>query len=813
SSGLKKYPEGSGVVQTAAANPPVEPSVAKKGPVSISHVKDEMSAARMEPPESHLERAGRDSAARPAETSVEKVDAGVEAAVASTESAGTQSSEMKAEEMLLLPSSGEEEEAGKGGAEPEFEPAGESVSEKKVKEEDEELSAPAVDPAEELSRVGKAEEVPAGCTMKLAAGGSPGAGPELVPPDSDVASAEMESSVVTPANRSDAPDRHPISDALKTKHETSVAQITEKKPVLKTGAAMEKKLEVAGADTKVKPEELKVGRAAEENPENLLGKTGVETEKKPEKIMAKVGVAVEDAASAGSENNEGSSIKSHQYKGTGAAKPDETHLAVALNSSVSAKVSPYVGKMILKAVVSLPDISKSRFPVWRNEPSLCKGWEQKGPSRPEPQGQAAVEKKPTSKEDGGGQASLGDGSSKCKVSRSSVLGGRGGNGRNSSPHEKDSQVESRASSKQSQEGESRSSSTKTDNSSNKASAGGNARASKSGGSSSEKQKEEEELFPFNLDEFVTVDEVVEEVESPVKTRRNPLRGKRKGGAKTNSSEPSSKRRKGKSSITRLAESELSFVTVDEIGEEEDVTTQLLGVASLEALSDPQGLVVVDEVMEEEELMAEAVKDPQSLMTLDEICEQEDLGSQKDIPGSGFEEQDMKAEPLVTVDEIGEVEELPLNEPTDLNLEEVLRQKEDEKVAAEDAGDGAASQVPDDPSTLVTVDEIHEDNEDEDDFLADFNRMKEELNFVTVDEVGEEDEEEEDAFPGKKLNKDEDNEDIVAVAGPEEKEIAAVAGPEEEDTVAVAGPEEREILGGRSSEEEIVAVSKAKGKEP
>ncbi|KFV54550.1 Zinc finger protein 638, partial [Tyto alba] len=262
---------------------------------------------------------------------------------------------------------------------------------------------------------------------------------------------------------------------------------------------------------------------------------------------------------------------------------------------------------------------------------------------------------------------------------------------------------------------------------------------------------EEELFPFNLDEFVTVDEVVEETESPVKTQRNPPRGKRKEGAKANSSsEPSSKRRKGKSSLACAAESELSFVTLDEIGEEEDVTAQLMGVANLEALSDPQGLVVVDEVMEEEELVSEA-KDPQSLVTLDEISEQEELHSHKVVPRALFEEQGLKAEPLVTVDEIGEVEELPLNEPTDLSAEDVLKAKEDSKVAAEDAGDCASSQVPDDPSALVTVDEIQEDNEDnplvtldevnedEDDFLADFNRLKEELNFVTVDEVGEEDE--------------------------------------------------------------------------
>ncbi|KFP70204.1 Zinc finger protein 638, partial [Acanthisitta chloris] len=126
-----------------------------------------------------------------------------------------------------------------------------------------------------------------------------------------------------------------------------------------------------------------------------------------------------------------------------------------------------------------------------------------------------------------------------------------------------------------------------------------------------------------------------------------------------------------------------------------------------------------EVVEEEE-ESDAGKDPPALVMLDELSEQEELSSQQDLP---------RAEPLVTVDEIGEVEELPLNEPSD----------------------GAPSQLPDDPSALLTVDEIQEDNEDnplvtldevneeEDDFLADFNRLKEELNFVTVDEVGEEDE--------------------------------------------------------------------------
>ncbi|NXE29428.1 ZN638 protein, partial [Ardeotis kori] len=825
SSGLKKYPEGSGVVQTAAANPAVEPSVAKKGPVSVSPVKDEISAAQTEPPESRPEGAGREPAPSPAATAAETVDAGAEATVAPVKPADSGSSEAKSEEAPPPPSSVEKEEAVKANAAPALGESAAASAPEDIQEKGEELSAPAVERPEELSAAGEAEGVPSGCAER------PAAVPEAAAPDSAAAPAELVSSVVTqPTGQVAASENGAVPAAVKTECEASAPPTAEKKPVLKTAAAGKKKLDVAGADPEKKPEEpvLKAGRAAEESPEKPLAKAGAEAGKNVEKHVPKVGAAGENAAGAVSENK-GSLIKAHQIKATGPAKPGETCKAVTVNSSAPVKEPPFAGKMMLKAMVSLPDISKSRVPVRRNEPALRKGAQQKAPPKPETQGQAAVEKKiPPKEEDhlrpGGSRPGLGDGSGRCDASRSSAAGGKGGDGRSPAQRETDGRAEARAGSKQAQEGESRSSGVKKDNGSNKASPGGNTKTSKSDAGSSAKPKEEEELFPFNLDEFVTVDEVVEEIESPVKIRRNPPRGKRKEGPKTNSAEPSSKRRKGKSCVARLAESELSFVTLDEIGEEEEVGAQLLGVANLEALSDPQGLVVVDEVMEEEELLPEAVKDPRSLVTLDEIPAQGNLGSRKGVARSVFEERDLKAEPLVTVDEIGEVEELPLNEPTDLNIEDVLKQKEGDRVAAEDAGDCASSQVPDDPSALVTVDEIQEDNEDnplvtldevnedEDDFLADFNCLKEEQNFVTVDEVGEEDEEEENTFPGKNTNKDEDDEDIVAVAGPEEEEIAAVAGPEEEDIVAVAGPEEMEILGDTSPEEETIAVSKPKGKE-
>ncbi|NXA31274.1 ZN638 protein, partial [Eudromia elegans] len=816
SSDLKKCPEGSGVVQTAAAAPPVEPSVAKKEAGSVCHARGGTSALQIEPPEWQPGSAVREpAAARPA--------AGGEAAAAAepaaTEPAADESGEVqpppcsagKEEAVTNVSSAGRLECAGTA-RERRAEPEGscvEAVAEAGA-------AAPLEGEGGRPHAAGKAPELPL----------SPS---ETLPPASRAAPLER----VPPGdaqqdNTGGTPGKNPVPGTVRTGTEMPVAQsgvMTGRKLAPKTETAAEKELDVAGAELEMASEEsvLEGGAAAEGKPAKPSTKTRTEAERNLEKSVAKVGAGVESAEKNMNGNNEGSLIKAPQNKGTEPAKADDTRQAVPLSSSLSVKESPAVSKTLLKAVVSLPDISKARVPVWRNETCLCKGEEQKAPSKPGPRSQAAVEKKAASKEvgpprAGGSSSSLSDGSGTSRVNRSTTGDEKGGNGRNPPQQEKVSRVESRASSKQSQDRESRSSSVKTDNSSNKTSVDGSARASKSGSSSSAKHKEEEELFPFNLDEFVTVDEVIEEIESPVRTRRNPPRGKKRDAPKNSSSEPSSKRRKGKGSIGRVAESELSFVTLDEIGEEEDVATQLLGAAHLDALSDPQGLVIVDEVTEEEELIAEAVKDPQSLVTLDEISEQEDLGFHKDAPGSVFEEPDLKAEPLVTVDEIGEVEELPLNEPADLNVDDAAKQKEDDK----DPGDFVSSQVPDDPSALVTVDEIQEDNEDaplvtldevnedEDDFLADFNSLKEELNFVTVDEIGEEDEDE-DSSTEKKLNEDED-EDIVAVAGPEEEDIATIVGTEEEDIVAVAGPEEMEILGDMSAEEEILALSKAKGKE-
>ncbi|XP_066041245.1 zinc finger protein 638-like [Chamaea fasciata] len=683
SSALKKIPEGSGTGQKPAGNPSGE---ARKGQIPTPNIPEEIPAAQPEIPESQAAGAAREW---PSGMDVEGLDPGIGISV---DSAPGKLPGARSEEKPASFSGARKEEArDEAGLE--------------IPKEDRKLSAPAPEALESSSK----------------AGAIPGMSPS--------------SGVVSPGVTQPGTElgKTPLPEAGKSSHETAPERKTLPKPLDAPG----KKLAAAGAEREGTAQEsgLKTG----ESPGKTSGKAGAELEKNPGKTSSRGG---ENSGNALGEIHVGSSAKTPQNKGAGAAKSDENRAAAPVNPTASLKES-CLGKTLLKAVVSVPDILKQRIPVRITEPSLGKAGEQKNPPK------TGLERKNPPKT----AAQPGAGNSQWKRDGNSRVDARGDSGKSSAQQEKDSQLESR-------QGESGTSGTKEDPGGNQAPGGGGAAAWKSGAG---KQKEEEELFPFNLDEFVTVDEVLEDADSPVTPRRNPPRGKRKEAPKaTNPSETASKRRKGTTSCGAEGE-QLSFVTLDEIGDEEDAPVPLPGV-------DPQGLVVVDEVVEEEEL-AEAVKDPQALLTLDELSEQEEPGSQGNGPRGKFEERDLKAEPLVTVDEIGEVEELPLNEPAELSAAE----------------EGKAN--PDDPNALVTVDEIQEDNEDnplvtldevnedEDDFLADFNHIKEELNFVTVDEVG--DEEEEGAFPGKNPPEDEDDEDIVAVAGPEEMGILGETNPEEE----------------------------------
>ncbi|ELW64045.1 Zinc finger protein 638 [Tupaia chinensis] len=440
----------------------------------------------------------------------------------------------------------------------------------------------------------------------------------------------------------------------------------------------------------------------------------IETEKVEKNEAGMVAEKVEKIMAIVKEKPAENTVIEEAYPNKGldqANKPDETSktsmLAVSNVSSSKAGIKAAVVSSKAKAIASKTENQKSFLKSVLRD-------------------QINAEKKLSAKEFGllkpaSARSGVAESSSKFKPTQGGVT--RGGSGRISALQGKDSKLDYRDITKQSQETEARPSIMKREDSNNK----------------------QEPLFPFNLDEFVTVDEVIEEVH-PSQAKQNPLKGKRKEVLK--SAPPSDlnlKKKKGKTSIPRGVEGELSFVTLDEIGEEEDAAAHLA-----------QALVTVDEVIDEEELnMEEMVKNSHSLLTLDELIDQDDCISHsepKDVTVlSVVEEQDLlKQERLVTVDEIGEVEELPLNESADITFA-TLNTKGDEGNTVRDSIGFISSQMPEDPSALVTVDEIQDDSsdlhlltldevtEEDEDSLADFNNLKEELNFVTVDEVGEEEE--------------------------------------------------------------------------
>lgn len=414
-------------------------------------------------------------------------------------------------------------------------------------------------------------------------------------------------------------------------------------------------------------------------------------------------------------------IKADPNKGVGeSSKPDETgKTSVPTISNVcSSKTS------IKAAMVSSP----------KTKSTTSKTESQKNFPKPLLRDQINAEKKVSAKEFGllkNTRSDLAESNSKAKSTQSGV--NRGCSGRISALQCKDSKLDYKDITKQSQETETKPPIMKRDDSNNKALALQNTRNSKNTTGRSSKSKEEP-LFTFNLDEFVTVDEVIEDI-NPSQAKQNPLKGKRKEALKIPPSpELNLKKKKGETSAPHSVEGELSFVTLDEIGEEEDAAAQ--------------ALVTVDEVIDEEELnVEEMVKNSNSLLTLDELIDQDDCISHsepKDVTVlSMAEEQDLQQERLVTVDEIGEVEE-----SADIPFA-TLNSKRDEGTTVRDSIGFISSQMPEDPSTLVTVDEIQDDRsdfhlvtldevtEEDEESLADFKNLKEELNFVTVDEVGDE----------------------------------------------------------------------------
>ncbi|XP_057629845.1 zinc finger protein 638 isoform X6 [Chionomys nivalis] len=504
-------------------------------------------------------------------------------------------------------------------------------------------------------------------------------------------------------------------------------------------------------------------------------------------------------------------IKADQNKGVGeSSNPDETG-----KTSVPTVSNVCNSKTSIKAAVVSSTKAKN---------TTSKTESQKIFPKPVLRDQIIAEKKVSAKEFGllkNTRSDLTESNSKSKPTQSGVS-----RGRIAALQCKDSKLDYKDIAKQSQETETKPPSMKRDDSNNKALALQNTKNSKSTTGRSSKSKEEP-LFTFNLDEFVTVDEVVEEV-TPSQAKQNPLKGKRKEALKISPSpELNLRKKKGETSVPHSVEGELSFVTLDEIGEEEDAAAQTL--------------VTVDEVIDEEELnMEEMVKNSNSLLTLDELIDQDDCISHsesKDVTVlSMAEEQDLQQERLVTVDEIGEVEE-----SADITFA-TLNSKRDEETTVRDSIGFISSQVPEDPSTLVTVDEIQDDRsdfhlvtldevtEEDEDSLADFKNLKEELNFVTVDEVGDEEDGDNDSkvelaqgkidhHPDKKGNRKrravdpkKTKLDSFSQVGPGSETVTKDLKTMIERPTAAKTPMKRVRIGKASPSQKAVMAEPAKGKE-
>ncbi|XP_021250434.1 zinc finger protein 638 isoform X2 [Numida meleagris] len=445
SSSLKKHPEGSGAVQTAAAHPPVEPSVVKKEPVSTPPAKDELSAVKAEPSESRLEGARRGSAAGSGDPAAGKAGAGAELPGAPLAAAGADLTTAEPEEKLPpAPSVGKEEEVTGGAAS--------------------ELPVPAAGSAPQKGRALGAEGL--GATAGERPGGAPGRGdhvpfhhvpsshvpsgtaaplgaePRAVPPAHGAA--ETGSCVVPHGNpKASVPKKTRVSDPGKMEHEKPRAPTAEVRPVLEAGAALGRTR--GGAGDRAEGAVLCGGSAWEESSQQLL---------------AKAGAAVENADKNAKEK-EGSSIRAPQSKETGPGKVKEAGKAAASNSSLSAQEPSSVSKITLKAVVPVPDILKPRVAAQRSKPAPCKGGKQAASSKARAQGAAAGQKKAAWKDGGHPRAGGSQNPAGSTSQQSGAAGtGKAGSGRNASQQEKDSQVEPRAGSKQ--EGESRWASTKRD---------------------------------------------------------------------------------------------------------------------------------------------------------------------------------------------------------------------------------------------------------------------------------------------------------------------------------------------------------------
>ncbi|XP_039607834.1 zinc finger protein 638 isoform X3 [Polypterus senegalus] len=246
-----------------------------------------------------------------------------------------------------------------------------------------------------------------------------------------------------------------------------------------------------------------------------------------------------------------------------------------------------------------------------------------------------------------------------------------------------------------------------------------------------KPKEEEdnigERFPFNLEEYVTVDEVGDEAEG-LASQELPAVSKYKGpSAKhrlTTKGNSNKRKRSGETSASfivhkvdgteatpgkdrvrssngqKLAKDPSTMLTLDEISEDEGPGVD----ENVDVLKDADALITVDEVVEEEEIFLPEVKDLQALVTLDEIVdEEEDNGKGETLFFSTLEQEASEVLPAET--HPGELSK----DDVDSLLEKTALQPEEQITTEPQEEKGSLVELK--KMSFVTVDEVWEEEEE------------------------------------------------------------------------------------------------------
>ncbi|XP_078530625.1 zinc finger protein 638 isoform X2 [Lissotriton helveticus] len=239
--------------------------------------------------------------------------------------------------------------------------------------------------------------------------------------------------------------------------------------------------------------------------------------------------------------------------------------------------------------------------------------------------------------------------------------------------------------------------------------------------------EDHEMFPFNMDEFVTVDEIVEETVEEETTEKSEEAGKSLKISETVKRNESGKDSAPKDTSSKKRESSTaskqdhSFVTLDEVGEEDAFAAQ--------PEASPEDMKQHQTPINEHKKNQHVGKAPHSVMTLDEVSDEEDFVDGKasgKVQRIATDSRGKRAG--LAVGRVKAVEDTKASKASNngaCSLHEEVRTG----VKA-----GVSQMVIDEP-VLVTVDEF---NEEDDDFMN--NLFSEEHQFVTVDEIGDEDDE-------------------------------------------------------------------------